>query len=94
MNYFILLEEILKSAICVTIFISLVGIELRSMIGHHLANRCQPSEAIQSFLKKFDAVFRCLCIEFTTGENAPRAVIENHAYLFAIELADMPIKMH
>ena len=27
MNYFILLEEILKSAICVTIFISLVGIE-------------------------------------------------------------------
>ena len=68
--------------------------ELRPMIGHNLANGCQPAKSIQSLLKEFDAVFCRLCIEFSPGEDAARAVIEDYADLFAIELADMPIKMH
>jgi hypothetical protein len=91
---FILFEKILKFAVCVAIFIPLIRIELSPMIGHHLANRCQPPEAIQSLLEEFDAVFRRLCIEFAASKNASRTVIEDHANLFAIELADMPIEMH
>jgi len=73
-NDFILLEEIFKFAVSVTIFVPLVGIELSPMIGHHLANRCQPPEAIQSLLEEFDAVFRCLRIEFAPSKDAPRAL--------------------
>ena len=37
---FILLKEVLKSAICITVLVSLVGIELGSPIGQHLPNAC------------------------------------------------------
>jgi len=94
MNDFISCEKVFKSAVSVAIFVPLIGIELSSMIGHHLANRCHPPETIQSLLEEFDAVFRCLRIEFAAGKNAPRTVIEDYANLFAIELADVPIEMH
>ena len=94
MDQFILLEEILKFAISIIIFVPFISVELRAMIGHNLANGCQPAKSIQSLLEKFDAVFCGLRIEFATGKNAPRAVIKDHTNLFAIEFADMPIEMH
>ena len=94
MDYFILFKEILEFAISIIIFIPLISMELRPMIGHNLANGCQPAKSIQSLLEEFDAVLCRLRIELAPGKNATRAVIEDHADLFAIELADMPVKMH
>jgi hypothetical protein len=91
---FISPEKVFKSAVSIAIFVPLVGIELSPMIGHHLANRCQLSKTIQSLLEEFDAVFRCLRIEFPTRKNAPRAVIEEYANLFAVALVDVPIEMY
>ena len=54
---FVFLEEILKTAISIAFFVTLIGMELSSMICHNLANRFYPSIIINSFLKKHDAVF-------------------------------------
>ena len=91
---FISFEEVLKSAIGITIFVPLVGIELSPMICHYLADGCQPPEIIEGLLEELDAVIRCLFIEFTTCKDAPRAVVENGTNLLPIDVAVMPIQMH
>jgi len=59
------LEEIFKFAVSIAILVPFVGIELSPMVGHNLADRCQPAIVIQSLLEEFDAVFRCFRIEFS-----------------------------
>ena len=48
----ILFKEILEPAVSRSVFISFVGIELGSMISHHLADTRQPAEVLQSFLNE------------------------------------------
>lgn len=49
---FIILKKGFKSAICIAILISLVGIELRPAIGQHLLNACQAAKFFHSFLEE------------------------------------------
>lgn len=90
----ILFKEIFKPAISISIFVSLIGIELSSMIRHRLADARQPAEVVQSFLNEGNAVLSRLRIEFAAGENAPRAIVQNCTHLLAIEFAIVPIQMH
>jgi len=55
MYYFIILKEVLKSAISLSILIPFVGIELSSMIGHYLTDFRQPDKVVQHLLN-FDAI--------------------------------------
>ena len=87
-------KEIFKLAVSNSVFISLVGIELGTMIRHDLIDTCQPAEVVQSFLDERNAVLSRLGIEFAARENTPRTIIKNRTNLLAIEFACVPIQMH
>jgi hypothetical protein len=91
---FILFKEILKPAIGLSVFVSLIGIELSSVIGHHLTDTSQPAKVVHCLLHELNAVLSRLCVEFVARQNATRTIIENCAHLLPIVFAGVPIQMH
>jgi len=87
-------KEIFEPAVSQSVFVSLVGIELGSMISHRLTDAREPAKVIQSFFEEQNAVLSRLYIEFAARENTPRTVIKNCTNLLAIEFAGVPIQMH
>ena len=49
---FILLKKVFKSVICISVFISLVGIELSPSIGQNLLNTLQPAKFVHGFFEE------------------------------------------
>ena len=49
---FIIHKKVFKSAICIAVLISLIGIELCPTIGQHLLNACQAAKSFHNFLEE------------------------------------------
>ena len=84
---FILLKEVLKSAIGIAVLVSLVGIELCPPIGQYLPNTCQPAKFAHSFFEELQGVICCFGIKLPARENA---IIKDRAdvHLFSIVIAN------
>ena len=94
---FIFLKEVFKSAFCIAVLVSLIGIELSPSVGQNLLE-CLPAEpnlsiASLSSCKAFSLVEHQNWCKYISCE---RTIIKNHAdiHLFAIMITGTPIKMY
>ena len=93
---FIHFKEVFKSAICIAVLVSLIGIELCPSIGQNLPDTCQPAKFVHGFFEELQSVIRCFGIKLPARENAPQAIIKDRAdvHFFSAMNACMPIQMH
>jgi len=90
----VLRQELAESTLRFTILVSLVGKKLRAMIGDYLFDHPNLPVVFKRLSNKIDAVIGSCSVKFTASKNESGAIVENYAYLFAIESTGVPIKMN